>query len=159
MKCERDIANSWLLSGRTIYGPTSVPAKRLTGITASSTRRKSRSERIMAKTRAEKLRTELRRLNFKAKEVIEARDRVADKLKQCEDSEIRWTSHGLLRYLTRVKKCRVDEEALLAEVVTDELQDLVDTLGGTGRFPCGDYTLILREHCIVTVLTKDEDQS
>lgn len=113
----------------------------------------------MAKTRAEKLRIELRRLNFRAKEVTEARDRVADKLKQCEGSEIRWTAHGLLRYLTRVKKRRVDEEALLAEVVTDELQGLVDTLGGTGRFPCGDFTLIMKEHCIVTVLIKDGDKS
>ena len=113
----------------------------------------------MAKTRADKLRGELDRLNGRIKAIERDRDKVADKLKQCEGNEIRWTSHGLLRYLTRVKKRRIDEEALLAEVVTDELQELVDKLGGTGRFPCDGYTLILKEHNIVTVLTTDEETS
>lgn len=108
------------------------------------------------KTKAEKLKAELKRLNLKVDDATKARDRIADQLKQCQENEIRWTSHGLLRYITRVKKRRIDEEALLAEVVTDELQELVDTLGGSGRIPCDGYTLILKDHHIVTVLTPKE---
>ena len=110
----------------------------------------------MAKTKAERLRARLATQNKRVDAAVRERDQTAEELRRCEQSEIRWTSHGLMRYLTRVKGVHIDEEALLAEVVTDELQELVITLGGTGRFPCGPYTLILKQHDIVTVLTKEE---
>lgn len=110
-----------------------------------------------------RLRAELRRLNDRlavnqrdCQQLTEARDHTADKLAQIEKNEIRWSDHGLLRYLERVKKTPVDAEALLAEIVTNQLQDLVNKLGGTGKFPCDGYTVILRDHHIVTILEQDQ---
>lgn len=117
----------------------------------------------MPKTKADKLRSELRRLNERlavnqrdGQTWLEERDHIAERLAQIENNTIKWTDHGLLRYLERVRQTPVDAEALLAEVVTDELQDLVNKLGGSGRFPCGSYALILRDHMIVTVVSKDQ---
>lgn len=118
----------------------------------------------MAKNRVDKLRGELRRLNDRlaanqrdCQQLTEDRDKISDRLKQTENNEVRWTDHGIVRYLERVKKTPIDTEALLAEVVTDELQDLIDKLGGNGRFPCGKYSIILRDHHIVTIVTKDHE--
>ena len=108
--------------------------------------------------KVDRLRKELNRLNNDIGRLKRQRDELADQLTQCENNEIRFTSHGMLRYLQRVRKIGTDEEALLAECVTDELQDLVSKLGGSGKFPCGDYTLILKDHNIVTVLTKQENE-
>lgn len=108
------------------------------------------------------MRTELRRLNERlavnqrdCQQLTEQRDRTAERLVQVENNQIKWTDHGLIRYLERVRKTPIDADALLAEVVTDKLQDLVNKLGGTGKFPCGDYALILRDHMIVTIVPRD----
>jgi len=118
----------------------------------------------MAKNKLDKLRGELRRLNDRlaanqrdCQQLTEDRDKVADRLKQIKANEIHWTDHGLVRYLERVNKPSIDADAILAEVVTDELQDLIDKLGGNGKFPCGEYSIILRDHHIVTVVTKDRE--
>lgn len=113
----------------------------------------------MVKNKADKLRSELRRLNDRlaanqrdCQNLTEDRDKTADRLAQIEKNEIRWSDHGLLRYLERVRKTPIDAEALLAEVVTDKLQDLVNKLGGSGKFPCDGYSVVLRDHHIVTIL-------
>lgn len=113
----------------------------------------------MARTKLQKTRRELDRLNAQLRRMEQQkadlereRDEVADKLARIENHEIAWTDHGLLRYLERVRGEPFDSEALLAEVITDELQNLVRQLGGSGKFPCGQYTLVLRDHRIVTVL-------
>jgi len=78
--------------------------------------------------------------NDQYENLVEQRDRKAAQLKQLENNEIKWTDHGLVRYLDRVRKTPIDAEAMLAEVLTDDLQDLIDKLGGNGKFPCGEYS-------------------
>ncbi len=84
----------------------------------------------MRNKKATRLRDKLQRLNDRIRHATYERDKVADELQQCEQNEIRFTSHGMLRYLQRVRNVGTDEEALLAECITDELQDLVNKLSG-----------------------------
>lgn len=84
------------------------------------------------------------------------RERVAAELKRLGSRELKVTDHAALRYLERVKGT-LDREALDAEIVTDELQGLVDRLGGSGRIPLpgSGFTVVLKDYAIITVTTKD----
>lgn len=66
------------------------------------------------------------------------------------DKTIRVSEHALLRYIERVKN--IDLKEAESEIVTDKLKEYVDTLGGTGSFPVGNYKVILKNYNVVTVI-------
>ena len=68
------------------------------------------------------------------------------------NKEITISEHALLRYLERVSK--VDTESVKKNMITPELLTMVETLGGNGKYPVGDITLVMRDYVVTTILMK-----
>lgn len=69
------------------------------------------------------------------------------------DKPIHLTDHVILQYLSRHEG--VDVEAVRARLLTPELEALVKTLGGTGRYPVADGQVILQNYAVVTYIKPD----
>lgn len=59
------------------------------------------------------------------------------------------TDHAVIRYLERVQG--IDIDAIREQMVTDQVEQAVDTLGGTGKFPSGECRLVMDGYKVVTV--------
>lgn len=68
------------------------------------------------------------------------------------NKEITISEHALLRYLERVSK--VDTESVKKSIITPELIKMVETLGGNGKYPVGNITLVMRDYVVTTILMK-----
>ena len=68
------------------------------------------------------------------------------------NKEITISEHALLRYLERVSK--VDTESVKKTIITPELIKMVETLGGNGKYPVGNITLVMRDYVVTTILMK-----
>lgn len=88
--------------------------------------------------------------------LVAERDRIAAELAR-GSHEIHVTDHALIRYLERVKG--LDRAALEAEIVTDELQGLVDQIGGSGRIPlkASGFTVVLRDYAILSLHANENE--
>lgn len=73
-----------------------------------------------------------------------------DKIKaQTAKAEIDFTDHALIRYLER--KFDLNLKQLKTSILTTELQEQIQTLGGKGKFLCDDMTFVINENKIITV--------
>lgn len=76
--------------------------------------------------------------------------------KQIEDLEnvkdIQLSEHAILRYLERVEGFDIDKIQNI--IITEELKEQVETLGGNGVFPLGKTgnTIRLKNYTIVTII-------
>ena len=68
------------------------------------------------------------------------------------NKEITISEHALLRYLERVSK--IDTDSVKKTIITPELIKMVETLGGNGKYPVGDITLVIRDYVVTTILMK-----
>ena len=68
------------------------------------------------------------------------------------NKEITISEHALLRYLERVSK--IDTDSVKKTIITPELIKIVETLGGNGKYPVGDITLVMRDYVVTTILMK-----
>lgn len=68
------------------------------------------------------------------------------------NKEITISEHALLRYLERVSKINTD--SVKKTIITPELIKMVETLGGNGKYPVGDITLVMRDYVVTTILMK-----
>jgi hypothetical protein len=80
----------------------------------------------------EKLNLEINKLNFKT-----------DKIKVSE--------HAILRYLERVKG--LDINAIEKEILNDKVLGLINTLGGNGTFPSYNFSVLMKNNTVTTVIT------
>lgn len=62
---------------------------------------------------------------------------------------IRVSDHALVRYLERVEG--VDFTAVKQKIVNENLMNVVNTLGGNGKFPQDGYTVVMQKNIIVTI--------
>lgn len=66
------------------------------------------------------------------------------------------TDHALVRYLERVKG--IDIEKAKKEILSDKLKSMISTLGN-GKFPCDNFTVIVKDNQVITILDGDKNGS
>lgn len=98
--------------------------------------------KIFRETESKK--TELREKNQRKRELQAELDKLTNK------KTIRVSEHALLRYLERVKDINLEE--IEAEIISEEVQAMVDTLGGNGNYPCRNYKVCLKNFVVTTVI-------
>ena len=69
-----------------------------------------------------------------------------------KDTTIRVSEHAILRYLERVKGINISE--IEKEILSDEVLNLVNQLGGTGGYPNKDFKVLMKNYTVTTI-TKD----
>ena len=87
---------------------------------------------------------ELKRKNFfKLKEEIKKLEK---------KSNIRVSEHAVIRYFERVKGYNISD--IEKEILSEDVLDLVKTLGGNGKYPNKDYQVVMKNHTVTTIITK-----
>ena len=67
------------------------------------------------------------------------------------DREISVSEHAIIRYLERVKG--VDIEILKNEILTDQIKNLIETLGGNGTYPSDKgFKALVKDFTITTII-------
>lgn len=64
-------------------------------------------------------------------------------------ANIRISEHAILRYLERVKG--IDLSVIQKEMINESVVGIVNTLGGTGKFPNKNFKLVMDNYTVVTV--------
>lgn len=83
---------------------------------------------------------------------LSLRKELIDKIKNLNNpQETTVSEHALLRYIERVKG--IDIEEIKTEIKTAIPRTLIEVLGGNGTYPCGDYSIILKNNVVTTVIT------
>lgn len=74
-----------------------------------------------------------------------------DKIKNLKNTKtIRVSEHAMLRYFERVKGFNISE--IQEEIITKELVNMVETLGGNGVYPVNDFKLKMKDFTIITIV-------
>lgn len=119
----------------------------------------------MSATKLKSLKTQLR-LRIDEYELL--KQEVAQKQKECSEkktmisalqdeitkiesvNELKLSEHAMLRYFERVHGYNLEEVESI--IVTDKLKSLVEQLGGNGLYPCGGFSVRIKDYTIVTVV-------
>ena len=72
------------------------------------------------------------------------------KLELQESQELNVTEHALLRYCERVLGINIEE--IKEELLSDNIKNLVNTLGSTGVYPYKEFKLKIINNSIITLL-------
>ena len=60
------------------------------------------------------------------------------------------TEHAMVRYLERIMGADMVE--LKKTIMPDRIKAQIEKLGGTGSFPVGDFTVIVKNYAVTTVV-------
>lgn len=60
------------------------------------------------------------------------------------------SDHAVVRYVERI--VGIGKEDIIAQFLTDDVVEQIKTAGGSGKFPSGDVTLVVKDYVVVTVI-------
>jgi len=66
------------------------------------------------------------------------------------NGKITVSEHAILRYLERIEGISIEE--IESKIITQEILGLVETLGGTGKYPLNENTIVMKDFTVTTVL-------
>ena len=61
----------------------------------------------------------------------------------------RVSEHAVLRYLERVKGYNIAE--VEHAILTPKVLKMIETLGGTGKFPGDGFTIVMKDYTVTTI--------
>lgn len=64
------------------------------------------------------------------------------------------SEHARLRYLERVKGINFKE--IDAEILSQDVRKMIDTLGGSGKFPNKNHVVVMKNNMVVSIATSNE---
>lgn len=103
------------------------------------------------RTDAEVLKTSISQKQKEYSQKLKAISDIENKIKSLNcNGELRLSEHALLRYFERVKGYDLTE--IEKEIITDEVKRLVQTLGGSGKYPNNDFQLVVKDYTITTIV-------
>jgi hypothetical protein len=96
-------------------------------------------------------------LNVKRKIFDQIRNKIEEIEKGISEGEITISEHAFLRYFERV--LGYDLEQITKEILTDQVMELTEKLGGNGSYPTGkmnsegkEYRITIKNNMVVTVV-------
>jgi predicted nucleic acid-binding Zn-ribbon protein len=90
-----------------------------------------------------------RKWNAKQNEIKEVKKQIR-KLETGVSINIELSEHAMCRYFERVKG--VSPEKIMEEILTDEVKQMIETLGPNGKYPiAGGHRLVVKNNRIVTI--------
>jgi chromosome segregation ATPase len=88
----------------------------------------------------------------KQREINEKQRAIRDIKNQLEiinQQGLKVSEHAILRYFERVKGYNIEE--IEKEILSNDLLDLTEKLGGNGAFPFKEHQLVLKNNTVVTI--------
>lgn len=90
-----------------------------------------------------------RLLSYKRKALKELKDKIDS---FSANKELIVSEHAILRYLERVQG--IDTDKVVASIKNDTIMGLYEKLGGNGKYPCDDFTAVISNNVVTTIITK-----
>lgn len=84
------------------------------------------------------------------KKIVDELSIKIEKLEKPTNPEI--SEHAILRYVERVMGINIDD--IKKEILSEEVLDLIDKLGGNGTYPTKDFRVVMKDNVVVTVVKK-----
>lgn len=94
----------------------------------------------------EELRLRQRELSAKDKAIKDITEQIS---KLDGTVGLKVSEHAILRYLEREEGLNIEE--IEKKILTEELINLTEKLGGSGTFPIGDVCAVLKNNTVVTI--------
>lgn len=67
-----------------------------------------------------------------------------------EDNHVKISEHAIIRYFERVKGFNIPD--IEKEILTQEILDLVEKLGGNGKYPNKGFSVVMKNYCVTTIV-------
>lgn len=67
-----------------------------------------------------------------------------------KNKNIKISEHALIRYFERVKGYDIDE--IEKEILNDDILKMVEVLGGNGKYPNKDYSVVIKDFTVTTIV-------
>lgn len=94
----------------------------------------------------EEVRVKQRELSAQEKIIKDLKDQIS---KLDGRAGLKVSEHAILRYLERSEG--LDIEEIEKKILTEELVNLTEKLGGSGTYPIGDVQAVLKNNTVVTI--------
>jgi hypothetical protein len=111
-----------------------------------------RTQLLKTTSDADVLKIELGR---KTKEYQQKLDSVkmlkAEITKASKTTTLKVSDHAIIRYFERVKGYDISE--VEKEILSDKIKQMIETLGGNGTYPNDDYSIVMRDYTVTTIIT------
>lgn len=88
-----------------------------------------------------------RELAIKMKAISEI-ERKINQIKRKDKVKI--TDHAIVRYLERVKGINIKD--IENEIITPNVAVMINTLGGSGKYPNGEFKVVMKDYDVVTII-------
>lgn len=119
---------------------------------------KTNAELFEIDNRLRKLEDEYKKVDEEITKLMGSRKRISDKVAELrqkkhalkETKELRISEHAVLRYMERIMK--IDLTEIERELLTDDLRLRVRTLGGSCEIKKQDYTIVIKDYIIITII-------
>lgn len=99
---------------------------------------------------------DLLRIEIKTKkqELAQKDEHIRQLKKQIEtlqhNNNLKVSEHAIVRYFERIKGFDISE--IEREIITDEISKMVETLGGTGHYPNGEFSVVMKNFTVVSIV-------
>lgn len=68
--------------------------------------------------------------------------------------DIKISEHAIIRYLERVKGLNIND--IEKEIINEEIVKMVNALGGNGKYPNKDFSVVMKDFTVTTVVNKQK---
>jgi chromosome segregation ATPase len=82
---------------------------------------------------------------------LQAIEKIKNEMAKLNNNEnIKVSEHAIVRYFERVKG--FDIEQVEKEILSEQVLNLVDKLGGNGSYPNGGFSVVMKNYTVTTVV-------
>jgi len=100
---------------------------------------------------ADNLQSELKALQDKRKQKLDAISDIRAQIHKLNEKDgLKVSDHAIVRYFERVKG--FDMAEIQGEILSEEVLVMVEKLGGNGSFPNKDYSVVMKNNVVVTII-------
>lgn len=100
---------------------------------------------------AEALKIELGNKQREYTSKLNAIKSIKEQIEQHESNKrIKVSEHAIVRYFERVKGFDISD--IEKEILTEDVLNLIDKLGGTGGFPNNNFKVLMKDYTVTTIV-------
>lgn len=78
-------------------------------------------------------------------------ERLRIEISKLDNSQnIKVSEHAIIRYFERVKGFNIED--VEKDILSDSVLNLIDKLGGNGKYPNKDFSVVMKDFTVVTIL-------
>ena len=100
---------------------------------------------------AEALKLEIANKQREYMQKLQAIEKIKSEMAKLDNNKnVKVSEHAIVRYFERVLGFNIEQ--VEKEILSEKVLSLIETLGGNGTYPNGDFSVIMKNHTATTVI-------